>query len=65
LFAHLAAVLSGHSHRRPALLGKPGVIHHLRHYRITAQHRWDHKIQTAIQYRFVTPGGVGDDSVAR
>jgi hypothetical protein len=65
LFANLAAILSGHSYRLTTLLGKSGVIDHPRHHRITAQHGWDHKIQTAIQHRFITPRGVGDHMMQR
>jgi len=65
LFANLAAILSGHSYRLTTLLGKSGVIDHPRHHRIPAQHGWDHKIQTAIQHRFITPWGIGDHMMQR
>ena len=56
----MAAILSGHSYRLTTLLRKSGVIYHPRHYRIPAQHSWDHKIQTSIQHGFVTPRRIGD-----
>ena len=48
LFAHLAAILSGHSYRLTTLLGKSGVIYHPCHHRVTPQHCGDHNIQAAI-----------------
>jgi hypothetical protein len=65
LFANLAAILSGHSYRLMTLLGKACVIYHPRHDWITVQHGWDHKIQTAIQNRFVAPWGVRNQMVQR
>ena len=65
LFADLAAILPGHSYRLTTLLRKSGVIHHPCHHRVTAQHGRDHEIQTAIQHRLVTPGGVGDHMMQR
>jgi len=65
LFAHLSAILPGHSYRLTALFGKSGVIDHPSHHRVTAQHGRDHSVQTPIQHRFITPGGIGDHMVQR
>jgi hypothetical protein len=65
LFANLAAILPGHSHRLLTLLRKSRVIHHPSHYWSLLQHRWQHRIQTSVQHYFIAPGGIGHNVVQR
>jgi hypothetical protein len=65
LLADLAAILPGHSYRLAPFLRKPSVIYHPCDHRFTAQHCGKHKIQAAIQHRFVAPRDVCDQVMTR
>ena len=65
LFADLAAVLPGDSHRMLSLLGKPGVVHNPRHYRTVFLHGWQHLPPHLGQHLLVAPGRIGHQVMER